>query len=131
MTTYATPMTCMYNFVIFDFGGAVANGEHLIGGPAGKKGRLREVGVTINEVTEFATTLGIIQVGIASDTDAYGVLNIPTGSAIDTVVNSADDTDAIIAADIPADTCVQLTLIEGTGAALTGQGAPYVIIDWY
>jgi len=121
----------MYNFASMDFGAAAGNTLHHIGGPAGMKGVLREVGVSLSEATVFATTLGIIQVGTVADVDAYGILNIPTASAVNTVVNSTVDTDAVISADIAADTQVLITLIEGTGAGLTGIGEPYVIIDWY
>lgn len=121
----------MYNFPNMDFGAASGNTVHSLGGPAGKKGKLREIGVATTEAFVTATTLAQVQVGTSADADAYGLLNIPTGSADNTVVNSTDDTDAIIAADIPAETCVHVTLVEGTGASLTGQGYPYIIIDWF
>ena len=139
---YDNPDTCCYNFAVMDFGAAAGNTVHRIGGPAGKKGKLREVGVAVSEAFVTVTTLAQVQVGTAADNDAYGLLNIPTGSAVNTVVNSTDDTDAIIkdtsgtavpnpTVDIPAETCVLVTLVEGTGGGLTGQGNPYVIIDWY
>ena len=128
--SYSNPQTCMYNFPNMDFGAAAGTTVHSIAGPAGKKGRITDVGVATTEVFVTATTLAHVQVGTSADADAYAKLNIPTASADNTVVNSADDTDAIIDADIPADTCVHVTLTEGTGASLTGQGYPYVIIDW-
>lgn len=45
--------------------------------------------------------------------------------------NTVDDTDAIISADVPADTDIVVKLTEGTGAELAGQGVPFVIIDWF
>lgn len=129
--SYDNPVTCMYNFANMDFGAAAGTTTHRISGPTGYTGTLKEVGVCTSEATVFATTLGTVEVGTASDADAYGKLNIATGTAINTTFNSADDTDAIISASIPADTCVLVTLTEGTGAGLTGQGNPYVIIDWY
>jgi len=124
-------MSLMYNFPNMDFGAAAGNTTHWIAGPAGKKGKLKEVGVITTEATVFATTLGKVQVGIATDLDAHAELNIATATAIKTVFNSGDDADAIIDEDIDADTALAVTLIEGTGAGLTGQGYPYVIIDWY
>jgi hypothetical protein len=129
--SYDNPQSMIHNFANMDFGAAAGATTHRICGPAGKKGRLVDIGVALSEATVFATTLGHIQVGTAADADAYGKLNIATGQAINTVYNSSDDTDAIIDADIPADTVVVVTLTEGTGAGLTGQGAPMVAIDWY
>jgi hypothetical protein len=128
---YDNPMTCMYNFALMDFGAAAGTTIHRISGPNGYKGRLKEIGVVLAEATVFATTLGFVEVGSSTDADAYGKLQIPTASAINTTVNSGDDADAIISADIAADACVLVTLTEGTGVGLTGQGNPYVIIDWY
>ena len=135
---YDNPDTCTYNFALMDFGAAAGATTHRIGGPAGKKGKVREIGVAVAEAFVTVTTLAHVQVGTAADLDAYGKLNIPTGSAINTVVNSTDDTDAIIkesnsidTVTIPAETCVVITLTEGTGGGLTGQGNPYVIIDWF
>lgn len=127
---YDNPQTCMYNFPNMDFGAAAGATTHSISGPTGKKGVLKEIGVVTTEATVFATTLGHVQVGTSGDLDAYGKLNIATGTADNTTFNSADDTDAIISAQIPADTAVHVTLTEGTGAGLAGQGYPYVIIDW-
>jgi hypothetical protein len=127
---YDNPQTGIYQFASKDFGASAGVTTHSICGPAGKKGKLRDIGVAITEATVFATTLGHVQVGISTDLDAYGKLNIATGTAAQTVFNSGDDTDAIIDADIPADSVVTVTLTEGTGAGLAGQGAPVVVIDW-
>ena len=131
MPTYDQPIHGVYNFPNMDFGAAAGATVHTIPGPAGKKGRLIDIAVGITEATVFATTLGSVAVGTSADADAYGILNIPTGAADNTVVNKLDDTDAIIAADIPAETAVHVTLTEGTGAALAGQGYVSVYIDWY
>lgn len=129
--SYSNPINAVYNFANMDFGAAAGTTIHRIAGPAGMAGRLREVGVCISEATVFATTLGTVEVGTASDADAYAKLNIPTSSALNATINTADDTDAIIEPDIPADTTLLVTLTEGTGAGLAGQGNPYVIIDWF
>ena len=138
MQGYDNPVTTMYNFPNMDFGAAAGDTVHRIAGPTGKKGKVREVGVVISEATVFATTLGQVKVGSAADDDAYALLNIATSTALNAVFNSADDTDAIIKAsnnidtvDITADTAILVTLVEGTGASLAGQGHPYVIIDWF
>ena len=129
--SYSNPRTCMYNFPEMDFGAAAGNTTHYIAGPNGMQGRVLEVGVTTTEATVFATTLGMVEVGTAADLDAYALLNIATATATKTIFNSKDDTDAIISADIPADTTTAVTLIEGTGTGLAGKGYPYVIVDWF
>lgn len=131
MPTYDEPIHGVYNFPNMDFGAAAGATTHKIPVPAGYKGHLKDISVAIVEATVFATTLGHVQVGISTDLDAYGKLNIPTASANNTVVNKTDDTDAIIASAIPAETCVIVTLTEGTGAGLAGQGYVTVYIDWY
>lgn len=131
MPTYDQPLHACYNFPNMDFGASAGATVHTIPGPAGKKGRLIDIAVGVTEVFETVTTVAHVQVGTSADADAYGKLNIPTGAADNTVVNKADDTDAIIAADIPADTAVHVTLTEGTGAGLTGQGYVSVYIDWF
>jgi len=131
MPGYDNPIHACYNFPNMDFGASAGATTHTIAGPAGKKGRLVDIAVGVTEVFETVTTLAHVQVGKSDDLDAYGKLNIPTGAADNTVVNKLDDTDAIIAADIPAETAVHVTLTEGTGAALTGQGYVCVYIDWY
>ncbi len=129
--SYENPRSLMYNFPNMDFGASAGTTIHKIAGPAGKVGKVVEVGVVITEATVFATTLGFVEVGSSSDADAYAKLQIATAAANHAVFNTADDTDAIIAADIAADVGVLVTLTEGTGTSLAGQGYPYVIIDWY
>jgi hypothetical protein len=128
---YDNPFTAPYPFANMDFGGSSGATTHSICGPAGMRGKLKDIAVVITEATVFASTLGHVQVGTAADPDAYGKLNIPTASADGAVVNSAVDTDAIIDPDIPANTEIVVTLTEGTGASLAGQGVPLVFIDWY
>lgn len=131
MPIYDNPIHSTYNFPNMDFGAAAGTTVHKIAGPTGKVGRLIEVGVVITEATVFATTLGFVEVGTSADADAYAKLQIANGTANHAVFNTADDTDAIIARNITADTAILVTLTEGTGAGLTGQGYPYVMIDWF
>ncbi len=129
--SYSEATHSTYEFANMDFGAAAGATYHRISGPTGKQGRLKEVGVVLGEATVFATTPGIVEVGTAADPDAYAKLNIATAQAANTTFNSGDDSDAIIDADIAADACVVVKLTEGTGAGLTGQGNPYVMIDWF
>lgn len=135
MSGYDNPTSLRYDLALMDFGAAAGNTTRAIKGPEGKQGIIRNIGCDITEATVFATTLGIVQVGLSGTLDAYAVLNIPTASGASTSVDLAVDPNAISAATlngrIPADTQVLLTLIEGTGASLAGQGFPYVEIDWF
>jgi len=122
----------MYNFAIMDFGASAGATTHQIAGPSGLVGRLVEIGVTTTEAFLDDTLEAAVELGIIGDLDAHAKLNITDATAINVVFNSGDDTDAILDADIPADTALQLTLTEGTdGSGVTGQGQPYVIIDWF
>jgi len=127
---YDNPDTLRYDLASMDFGAAVGNTTRSIKGPAGKKGRITNIGVDLTEATVFATTLGKVQVGLTGTLAAYAELNIPTASAINTTVDSTVDTNAIIA-EIPADTAILITLIEGTGAGLTGIGFPFLEVAWF
>ena len=129
---YDNPFHACYNFPEMDFGATSGATTHTIAGPAGKKGRLIDIAVGVTEAFATSTAVAHVQVGTSGDLDAYGKLNIPTGSADNTVVNSVDDSDAVIAADIPAETAVHVTLTEGTdGSSVTGKGYVSVYIDWY
>lgn len=115
----------------FDFGGGAA--EVLsFRGPPGKKGKLLNIGVSVVEAFANDATVASVAVGTAADADAYGLLNIADGVADLDYYDKSDDTDAVIAANIPADQLVQVTLTNGTdGTAVTGQGIPHVVIEWY
>lgn len=129
--SYSNPINGAHNFPLMDFGDAAGDTTHRIAGPAGKKGRLQSIAVATAEAFVCPTTPATVLVGTPSDPDAYGQLEIATATANNVVFNDGDDTDAIIDADIPADTVVLVTLVEGTGTGLTGQGFPTVYIDWY
>ena len=130
--SYDNPRSLMYNFPEMDFGATAGATVHTIAGPLGMKGVLVDVGVASSEVFACDATVAHVQVGTSADADAYGKLQVADGTADNSVFNSVDDTDAVIAADIPANTAIHVTLTEGTdGTAVTGKGFPYVVIDWY
>jgi len=130
MSGYDNPIRQRIDLALMDFGAAAGNTTRAIRGPAGKKGIIRNIGVDLTEATVFATTLGQVKVGKSGALGDYAILNIPTASAINTTVDVTDDTNAVVA-DIPADTQVLITLVEGTGAGLAGIGYPFVEIDWF
>lgn len=128
---YDNPQSLLEKFAIMDFGAAAGVTTHYLATPAGKKGNLKDIGVVLTEVTAWTTTDGLVQLGTEADADAYAQLEIASGSLVNTNFNTGDDPDAIIDIEIPADTPLVMRLTEGTGGSLTGQGKPYVVIDWY
>ena len=101
-------------------------------GPAGKKGMLIDIGIHVTETFACDQTPAAVQVGTSSDNDAYGKLNIPDGTAATNVFNVQDDTDAIIAEALPADTQIEVTSTNGVDAGTeAGIGYEYVSVLWY
>lgn len=125
--SYADPDRRQYSFGLVDFG-AGANVSLSLQGPKGKAGRLVSIHLT---ATEVFTADGAIQIGTASDPDAYANFVVGTVAATDSVCSDdgVTDPDAIIDANIPADTQVEVTCVKTTGTP-TGQGLVSVIIDW-
>jgi hypothetical protein len=129
---YDKQLAMCYNFAEMDFGAASGATVHTICGPLGKQGRLLDIAVATSEVFACDATVASVAVGTSADADAYGLLNIADGTADNAVFNSVDDTDAVIAADIPANTAIHVTLTEGTDStAVTGKGFPMVFINWF
>ncbi len=142
---YDHPDRRQYMFPNFDFGGG-ADGSHFIRGPAGKYGRLYDYGVQeIAEVFNGDTTDPVMSVGTASDADAYGEefdlttarTTVDTGATVRSVFHKLADiqtyvlpTAEITPADYKTGALVKVTLTAATGANLTGQALPVVVIDW-
>lgn len=101
--------------------------------PPGKVGRILNVGIA-GGTTAFActTTPAALRIGTSANADAYARLNIPDLTATDTVFDIADDTDAIVAEDIPADTQVKIAVAAGVDeTAAAGVAFPFVVIEWF
>ena len=117
---------------VTDFAAGAGPYYYNLGGPAGKKGQLIDIVVATEEVFLVETLAAVVEVGTIADPNAYGSLTIASATADNTVVNATDDTDAIIAPAIAADTLVVIKATEGTSAStVTGQGRISVFIDWY
>lgn len=129
--SYDDPIHGHYHWDTFDFGGD-ADATYYISGPAGCKGKLISIGASTSEEFACSVTAAGVLVGVNGNTDAYAQMNIPDETAVNTVYNSGDDTDAIISADIAADTQVVVTLTQSVdGAADAGKAAVDIFIDWY
>jgi len=138
--SYDLPNRITYVFESFDFGG-VSNGTFVIRGPKGKKGRIWDVGVlATSEAFAGDSTDPMIRVGTATDDDAYVDDFNLAGAAINdakTLRSTYDEAgdkaafDAILVQpNLPANEKVVMTCVAGTGESQSGQGRPYIVIDW-
>jgi hypothetical protein len=135
--SYDQPNRMKYSFGTFDFGGA-ADEIFVVKGPKGKAGRLYDYGVegTI-EVFNGATITPKISVGTVADPDAYGDELVLHGLAADSATGIRalyHEQDAGIATymlnrELPKDTAVAVHCVVATNSP-TGQGTPFVTIDW-
>jgi len=135
MSDYSKKRLIRQQFETFDFGGGAdevfslrlpknENGGNM-------QGQLVNVGVMVTEVIN-ADTAPTVQVGTAADNDAYAKLEIADGTADEDCFDVSDDTDAILNANIPAGTLVEINYTAGSGTsggAVTGQGMPF--LDMY
>ena len=128
---YADQRLWNISFPNFDFGAASGAQSYYVKVPARYRARLVSIGVIPTEIFETVTTLAFVEVGTGADPDAYGKLNIATGTDVTACFTEQDDTDAIISEDIAAGATFVVKLTEGTGAGLTGQGIPFVTLELY
>lgn len=131
---YDEGIVVTYVFGVHDFGTA---GEALaIKPPAGySRGRILDVGIAVTETFAGTSTSGFVRIGTAADPDAYAELNITAagdGAAADTnYFNTLDDPDAIIEADIPSATQLEVAFVAPTGGTAAGMGFVHIVIRWY
>lgn len=130
--SYDLPRQLTYSLGLHDFGAGA--GVRHIKAPTTKqsstRGKLVSVAVDTTEAFTADTTAGFVRVGTAADPDAFAELNMST-ALINVWWSEADDTDAIIDADIPAGTIVEVDFVAPTGGTPAGIGYVYVSIDWY
>lgn len=94
------------------------------------QGRVVNVGVmAITEAFANDTGGGGVQVGTATDNDAYAKLNIPDATADEACVDINTDADVILSEDIPAGTLVEINCTQSTDASTAaGIGIPFIDI---
>ena len=128
---YDNGYTVTYTSTVVQDIGAGVGTAWSFKGPKGKKGRLIDVGIRgITEAFTNDTTGAKINVGTTGDADAYASLDCAQAAITDTF-NTVDDTDAIISAQLPADTQIEVTHVAPTGGTPAGIGWPYVVVVWY
>jgi len=124
---YDNPTTITYSFGEFDFG----NGSESLSvkGLSGKRGVLKDICVSASETFTADTTPAYVEVGTASDPDAFAKLSIAT-TADTNAITASETSGAIIDSIIPVDTQVEVTFVAPTGGTPAGKGYVSITIDW-
>ena len=105
------------------------NGASSFKLPNGLRGRLVDIGVIATTSFTAATTGAAVNIGTTADPDAYASLgSLGTLAATDTF-NTTNDPTAIINADLPADTQIEVQFVAPTGGSPAGVGLVYVVVD--
>ncbi len=130
--SYSDPRAYIYQDTVETDFGAGTGTAWSFKGPSGKQGSLKNIGVHVTETFADDSTTGKVLVGTSSDPNAYGQLEIADTTAATNVFNNQDDTNAVIADALPADTQIEVTYVQcvdsGTAA---GKGYAYVEVEWY
>ena len=129
--SYSNPVTTrIQSGDVQDLGGTPT--AYSFKGPTGMQGTIIDIGIEVTETFACDSLEACFNVGTSSDADAYAKLNITDGTAITDTFNIQNDTNAIIAEAIPADTQIECLPVAGTdGTSVTGQGYTYVVVEWY
>lgn len=132
--SYDNPTTITHSWAAHDFGAGAATNE--IRGPAGKRGRVKDILLTdVTETFTATTTSGNVQVGTVADPDAYAGLDCLTTAAGAVVsagaIDPATATNFIGDTTISADSLVQVKFNAPTGGTPAGIASVQVIIDWF
>ena len=126
--SYDKPRPLTYSFGPLDFG--TGDTAHAFQGPAGLAGKIVDAGVMVTEVFNQVTTPGRLQAGIAAGGADYLDMNMAAAAATD-YYGLADDTDAIVLDDIPADTQIEVTCLAPPCGTPTGIGHCHITVEWY
>tara|TARA_R100001480_G_scaffold154263_1_gene159046 strand:+ start:33 stop:416 length:384 start_codon:yes stop_codon:yes gene_type:complete len=125
---YDDMVVITYSWGEIDFG--AGSDAVAIKGYGGKKGKILDIGVSVTETFNQVTTPAYIRMGTTGDADAYAELNMAAAADTD-YYNILDDTDAIIAAAVPADTQIEVAFITPTGGTPAGKGHVNITIGWF
>jgi len=121
---YQTMTICLPEF---DFG-ADADETMSFRIPDEYTAELIKIGVMVTETFACDSTAASVELGTASDSDAYAKLNIADAAADNDCYDETDDTDAIISANIAANALVRVTLSQSVdGTADAGKGVPFFV----
>ena len=130
--SYSDPRAYIYQDTVETDFGAGTGTAWSFKGPSGKKGSLKNIGVHVTETFACDSTTGKVLIGTSGDPNAYGQLEIADTTAATDTFNNQDDTNAVIADALPADTQIEVTYVQcadsGTAA---GKGYAYAEVEWY
>ena len=130
--SYSNPTPLVYSDATETDFGAGTGTPWSFKGPKGKQGVLRNIGVHVTETFVDDLITGKVQVGTASDADAYGSLEIANGTLNTDTFNNVDDTDCVISQALAADTQIEVTFVQATDSGTpAGKGTAYVEVDWF
>ena len=137
--SYSNPKPLVYSDATETDFGAGTGTPWSFKGPKGKQGVLRNIGVHVTETFVDDLITGKVQIGTASDADAYGSLEIADGTANTDTFNNVDDTDCLFLNSasqnntLAADTQIEVTFVKATdsGGSPAGKGRAYVEVDWF
>jgi hypothetical protein len=129
-------LTINHPLATADLGAGANTTTEIVAPPGVQRGRIKDMGLLVTEVFADDLTEASVDLGDGSDADRYASLKITDGTAAGKVFTIVDDPDAIIEADIVVSDLTNrelvVTYVQGTdGTAVTGQGTPYVTIDWF
>ena len=94
--SYSDPIVTVYSYGHDNDMGNGTPVDWSFKGPVGKKGMLKDIGIHVTEVFACDQVVASLGIGTSRDPDAYGLLNMPDGTAATNVFNIQDDTDCII-----------------------------------
>ena len=131
--SYSNPKPLVYSDATETDFGAGTGTPWSFKGPKGLQGNLRNIGVHVTETFVDDLITGKVQIGTASDADAYGSLEIANGTLNTDTFNNVDDTNCVISQSLAADTQIEVTFVKATdsGGSPAGKGRAYVEVDWF
>jgi len=131
--SYSNPKPLVYSDATETDFGAGTGTPWSFKGPKGLQGNLRNIGVHVTETFVDDLITGKVQIGTASDADAYGSLEIADGTANTDTFNNVNDTNCVISQALAADTQIEVTFVKATdsGGSPAGKGRAYVEVDWF
>ena len=128
MAQYDNPKTLTIPLGSVNFGSNSASSFKL---PKGMRGRLVDIAVIGTTLFTAVSTGAFVNIGTTADPDAYASLGSLGALAATDTFNTVNDPTAIIDADLPADTQIEVSFVAPTGGSPAGVGLVYVVVDVY
>lgn len=125
--SYSNPTTVTYRFPAISVASTAAERGRFVG-PKGLQGRIVDIAYVVT--TGVTVAASGLEVGSASDPDAYGeiVVAIASAGAVGNGATLATDSTTGQKALLPADTAI---LVGSSGGATAGAVDALVTVDWF